>query len=242
MCLIVLAHAVSAAAPLVIAANRDEAHARASLAATWWEDAPDVIGGRDLRAGGSWLAITRGGRFAAITNVHDGRVVDGETSRGALVREFVTGDDAPLAYVERVALRGHEYAGFHLIAGEAGRDVAHYTNDGGEPRLIEPGSIFAISNAPRGESWSKTERAAEAMKSALQSNDPASSLMAFLTTPIGGDRRDEVFVVDPTYGTRASTVIIVDSAGVLRFDERNFGPSVVQTDKSLSACPAVLLD
>jgi uncharacterized protein with NRDE domain len=224
MCLIVLAHAVSDATPLVIAANRDEAHDRPSLAAAWWEDAPDVIGGRDLRAGGSWLAITRGGRFAVVTNVHDGRAVAaGAPSRGALVRDFVTGDDAPLAYVERIAAHGGDYAGFHLIAGEAGRDVAHYTNDGGEPRLLERGTIFAISNAPRGESWPKTERAAAAMRAALESGDLAASLMRFLTTPIGGDRRDEVFIIDPVYGTRAATVIVVDFAGKLRFDERTFG-------------------
>ncbi|MCU1229706.1 MAG: hypothetical protein JWO97_2590 [Acidobacteria bacterium] len=224
MCLIVIAHAVSDAAPLVIAANRDEAHDRPSLAAAWWDDAPGVIGGRDLRAGGSWLAITRGGRFAAVTNVRDGRAVAaGAPSRGALVREFVISHDAPLAYVERIAMHGGDYAGFHLIAGEAGRDIAHYTNDGGEPHLIERGTIFAISNAPHGESWPKTERAAAAMRAALQSGDPATSLMTFLTTPIGGDRRDEIFIIDPVYGTRAATVIVVDAAGKLRFDERTFG-------------------
>jgi len=224
MCLIVLAHTT----PLVIAANRDEAHARPTLRGTWWEDAPDVIGGRDLRAGGSWLAVRRGGRFAAVTNVHGLLAPDGAPSRGNLVREFVTSDVAPFAYVERIAAHGSDYAGFHLLAGEAGRDVAHYTNAGGEPRLIEAGSIFAISNAPHGESWPKTERAIAAMRSALQESDPAEPLMRFLTTPTGGDRRDEVFIVDPVYGTRASTVVIAGSDGFLHYAERNFDPSGVR--------------
>jgi uncharacterized protein with NRDE domain len=230
MCLIVLAHAVSDAMPLVLAANRDEAYDRPSLAAAWWEDAPDVIGGRDLLAGGSWLAITRSGRFAAVTNVRDGRAVAARApSRGALVRDFVLGDDAPLAYVERIALRGGDYAGFHLIAGEAGSELAHYTNDGGEPRLLERGTIFAISNAPRGESWPKTERAAAAMRVALQSSDVSASLMTFLTTPFGGDPRGEIFITSPSNGTRASTVIVVDGAGRLIFEEKTFGRGGVQT-------------
>ena|SRR5205085_7824910 len=223
MCLIVLAHAV----PLVIAANRDEAHARPTLRGTWWDDAPDVIGGRDLRAGGSWLAVRRDGRFAAVTNVHGLPGSETAPSRGNLVRDFVTSHDAPLAFVERVAKRGDDYAGFHLLAGDAGRDIAHYTNAGGAPRLIEAGSIFAISNAPCGESWPKTDRAIAAMHAALQEDDPAAPLMRFLTTRNGGDRRDEIFIVDPLYGTRAATVIIVGTDGFLRYDERNFDPSGV---------------
>lgn len=226
MCLIVVAHGVEGAPPLVIAANRDELHARPARAGGWWEDAPDVIGGRDLEAGGSWLAISRSGRFAAVTNVHGRPAPAGARSRGALVREFVIGDDAPLAYVQ--AIRGAEYAGFHLLAGEAGKELAHYTNAGGEPRLIERGSIFAISNGPGGESWPKMERAVRAMREALTESDPAGPLMRFLTTRTGGDRRDEVFIVDPVHGTRASTVIVFGRDRSLRYDERSFDPSGVR--------------
>jgi uncharacterized protein with NRDE domain len=227
VCLIVLAHAVSAEFPLVIAANRDEAHDRPALAADWWADAPDVIGGRDLRAGGSWLAITRGGRFAAVTNVRGGRAAEGAPSRGALVRDFVTGDDAPIAYAERLALRGGEYAGFHLLIGEAGRDVVHYTNDGGAPRVLERGSIFAVSNAPAGETWPKTELAIAAMRAALDRGsgevNVTAELMRFLTTRRGGDPRSEIFVVDPVWGTRSSAVILVGrESQLLTFTERNF--------------------
>ncbi|HKO02393.1 MAG TPA: NRDE family protein, partial [Thermoanaerobaculia bacterium] len=75
---------------------------------TWWDDAPDVIGGRDLRAGGSWLAVRRDGRFAAVTNVHGLPGSETAPSRGNLVRDFVTSHDAPLAFVERVAKRGDD--------------------------------------------------------------------------------------------------------------------------------------
>jgi uncharacterized protein with NRDE domain len=170
--------------------------------------------------------VTRGGRFAAVTNVHAYPTPANPPSRGALVRDFVLGSEAPLAYVERIA-KG-EYAGFHLLAGEAGKDVAHYTNAGGEPRLIEPGRIVAISNGTAGESWPKTERAVAAVRDALREVDPVDSLMRFLTTRTGGDRRDEVFIVDPLHGTRSSTVVIVGADGYLRYIEQNFDPAGVQ--------------
>src|SRR5438094_1953588 len=147
MCLIVIARNVSVKFPLVIAANRDEFYARPTRPAHVWEDDPRVIGGRDLRAGGSWLAVRRGGRFAAITNVRGVGREEGGPSRGLLVADFVRGDDAPIDYAR--SIRGEEYAGFHLIVGDG--DVVHFSNAGGEPERIE--GVFAISNAPPGTHW-----------------------------------------------------------------------------------------
>src|SRR5207247_9928186 len=100
MCLIAIAHRVSKEWPLVIAANRDEQYARPTRAAHAWKENPEVIGGRDLRAGGSWLAVRRGGRFAAVTNVRGVGWEGGEggPSRGLLVSGFVRGDELPLSY------------------------------------------------------------------------------------------------------------------------------------------------
>src|SRR5436190_627896 len=121
MCLIAVAHLASARWPLVIAANRDEFFDRPARAAHAWDDAPDVIGGRDLQAGGSWLAVTRGGRFAMVTNVRPSGPAEAgpyTTSRGALVSDFIRGGVAPLAYAEGV--ERERYAGFHLVTGEVG--------------------------------------------------------------------------------------------------------------------------
>src|SRR6202035_5668111 len=118
MCLIAIAHRVSKEWPLVIAANRDEQYARPTRAAHAWKENPEVIGGRDLRAGGSWLAVRRGGRFAAVTNVRGvgrgGRFAgvttvrgvggEGGPSRGLLVSGFVLEDEPPLPYAK--AIRG----------------------------------------------------------------------------------------------------------------------------------------
>src|SRR5579859_983719 len=101
MCLIAIAHGASPKFPLVVAANRDELYARPTRPAHVWEDDPRVVGGRDLRAGGSWFAVRRGGRFAALANIR-GMGREGGPSRGALVADFVRGDDAPLAYARSI--------------------------------------------------------------------------------------------------------------------------------------------
>jgi uncharacterized protein with NRDE domain len=219
MCLIAVAHLASARWPLVIAANRDEFFDRPACAAHAWDDAPDVIGGRDLRAGGSWLAVTRGGRFAMVTNVRGPAEAGPYTpSRGALVADFVRGDAEPLAYAEGVERA--RYAGFHLVTGEVGGVVAHVSSDM-PARALEPG-IFAVSNAPAAIDWPKIAFAREAMARALASDDVENDLMRFLTTPRGAPVESEVFVSIPEmrYGTRASTVVIASADGAIDFIER----------------------
>jgi len=218
MCLIAIAHLASTRWPLVIAANRDEFLDRPARAAHAWDDAPDVVGGRDLRAGGSWLAVTRGGRFAMVTNVRGLPEPHDAPSRGALVADFVKGHAAPLVYAEGVERA--RYAGFHLVVGEAGRIAAHVSSDAAA-RVIEPG-IFAVSNAPAAIDWPKIAYAREAMERALQSDDIEPELMRFLTTPRGGPIESEVFVALPAmnYGTRASTIVIAAADGAIDFTER----------------------
>jgi uncharacterized protein with NRDE domain len=222
MCLIALAHRASQSWPLVIAANRDEFFARPTRAAHWWDDAPDVFGGRDLQAGGSWMAMTRGGRFAMVTNVRGvGQAEAGPhvPSRGTLVGEFVRGADGPFEFAQQV--ERDRYQGFHLVCGEAGRVVAHVSSDAAA-RVIEPG-IFAVSNAPAAVDWPKIAYAREAMERALASDHIKEELMRFLTTPRGGAIENEVFVSLPErrYGTRSSTVVLVDADGVIDFTERS---------------------
>jgi uncharacterized protein with NRDE domain len=208
MCLIALAVRTSAHWPLVIAANRDEFYERPTRPLHIWDDAPNVAGGRDLRAGGSWLAVTREGRFAAVTNIRGIEAVD-PRSRGELVGGFVTSNLEPLAYAQRI--RPEAYAGFHLIAGD--RDsVAHVARDA--PASLLADGIFAVSNAPASIDWPKIAIAREAMAAALPHQLMAQlidDLMHFLTTPRGGPIEQEVFVSLPDrgYGTRSSTVVVM---------------------------------
>ncbi len=214
MCLIAIAHRASPRYPLVVAANRDEEYARPSHAADFWPDAPQVLGGRDAVANGSWLALTRAGRFAAVTNLRG--ATPRSRSRGELVSAFVTGDADPLSYARSIDVAN--YAGFHLLVGEVGGDVV-YLASSGELANLDPG-VYAFSNAPSGEHWPKETLAVEAMQSALASEVIDDELMRFLTARRGsGSVETEVFIESERYGTRASTVIVA-TANELRFAER----------------------
>lgn len=215
MCLIALAHRVSDRYPFVLAANRDEEYARPSHAADFWPDAPDVFGGRDAVAGGSWLAMTRGGRFAAVTNLRG--ATRKSRSRGELVRAFVTSDAEPLAYAQSLDMA--QYAGFHLLAGEA-RGTIVYAASSGDRVVLEPG-IYAFSNAPSGEHWPKEQIAIDAMHNALSSDSITEELLQFLTTPRNAASVErEVFITGAQYGTRASTVIVATAEAIF-FVERD---------------------
>lgn len=220
MCLVVIAHRASERFPLVIAANRDEDYDRATHDAHFWSDAPEVLGGRDAVHNGSWLAVTKSGRFAAVTNLRGAQ--QRTRSRGALVREFVTTDVTPAELAKRIAPYSDQYAGFHLIAGEAGGEAV-YVHPELQKRL-EPG-VHAFSNAPAGEEWVKTRIAADEMHVALKMDDAPSMaivLMQFLALPRGtNDVESEIFIAGDRYGTRASTVIVVTQDEVL-FGEQSF--------------------
>lgn len=206
MCLVAIAHDVSARYPLVIAANRDEAYERATIAAAVWDDDPDVLGGRDAAAGGSWLAVRRSGRFAAVTNLRG--AVRTLRSRGSLVRDFVTGRIDAAHYAHIVLDEAGQYAGFHLVFGDETGDVRYVTR--GLVRELGRG-IHAFSNAPAGEEWSKVAIAADEIGRALQGEpeEIAGRLLQFLATSRGAPAlQDEVFVTGDLYGTRSSTVIV----------------------------------
>jgi uncharacterized protein with NRDE domain len=220
MCLVAIAHRANARFPLVIAANRDEDYDRPTHDAHFWSDAADVLGGRDAVANGSWLAIARNGRFAAVTNLHGAERQS--RSRGALVRDFVMGDTDPNDFAKFVTGRAAEYAGFHLFAGVAGGDAVYVTPETRHP--VAPG-IHAVSNAPAGEVWPKVALAADEMNVALRMDDAPSMvlvLMQFLGLPRGTDSvQSEVFIKGDRYGTRASTVIVVTETEIL-FGEQSF--------------------
>jgi uncharacterized protein with NRDE domain len=214
MCLIAIAHRDSPRFPLVLAANRDEDYDRPTHAAQFWPDAPDVVGGRDAVAGGSWLAIARSGRFAAVTNLRG--ALARTRSRGALVRDFVTAAIEPRDFAESVTAHAAEYAGFHLWAGQAGGEIVQITPDGWTP--LETG-IHAISNAPAGETWPKTIAAADEMREATEIDDAGlliTRLLQFLSASRNtASVESEVFMAGDRYGTRASTVIVASPEEIL---------------------------
>jgi uncharacterized protein with NRDE domain len=211
MCLIAIAIRASARYPIVIAANRDEFYDRPTQLLHVWADDPNIAGGRDLRAGGTWLAVTRDGRFAAVTNIRGNEGPPNARSRGALVGDFVRSNIASLAYAQ--SIHPNDYAGFHLLAGDR-ETVAHISTDTAA-RLLDDG-IFAVSNAAASIDWPKIVLAREAMSHALE-GDVVKDLLDFLTTPRGGPIEEEIFVALPErgYGTRSSTVIVMTDDDVV---------------------------
>jgi uncharacterized protein with NRDE domain len=216
--LIIVANRVSARFPLVIAANRDEDHLRPSRAAHAWDDAPDVIGGRDLVAGGSWLAIRRDGRWAAVTNLRGFAKRPDNRSRGSLVAGFVLGDAKPLDYVQ--SIDPDAYAGFHLLAGIAGDELAYFATGMDAARTL-PAGVHGVSNGPLDAQWIKVERGIRAMNDALDRDDMPEQLLTFLGTPTPGEPiENSVFIIGERYGTRSSTAIVV-SGDHIDFVEQN---------------------
>lgn len=243
MCLIVLAWQVHPDYPLVVAANRDEFYARPAAPAAFWADSPDVLAGRDLEAGGTWLGISRDGRFGALTNYREGgRQRPDAPSRGALVADFLAGSQAPGEYLDALAARGCRYNGFNLFAGDR-RRLGYYANRGlpgqapAAPRWLAPG-IYGLSNHLLETPWPKLEAAKAAFAEALRELPAEAAFFRLLAdreivadyhlpetgVPLEWERiLSAVFVASPDYGTRASTLLTVPRAGPAVFVERSFG-------------------
>lgn len=236
MCLILFAWRLHADYPLVVAANRDEFHARPTAPLSFWQDHPQVLAGRDLEAGGTWMGITRGGRFAALTNYRE--LADRDRagrSRGLLVGECLL-DDAPAEeLVGRATADGADYRGFNLLVSDG--DTMWWTsNRGTGPMELAPG-LYGLSNHLLETPWPKVARGKQRLAEALDSSLSPQVLLALLadTHPAqedelpdtGVDRDRERMlsaarIVSPAYGTRASTALLVDRDGRCSMTERSF--------------------
>ena len=224
MCLIVVALGASPQYPLIVAANRDEQHARSTARAAWWSDLPRVLGGRDLEAGGSWLAMNRGGRFAAVTNIREANRSVGKSSRGSLVADFVA-DFAPAqVHAARAVRDGAAFGPFNLFLHD-GRELWFASNRAAAARLGT--GLHSFSNAPAGVEWPKTASARAGVERLLSHAAPLEPLFALLAERDDSGSAEQRyqrthFVVGPVYGTRCSTVVLVDSSGRATFTERSF--------------------
>ena len=244
MCLIAFAWKAHPAWPLVVAANRDEFYARPALPAGWWPDAPRLLAGRDLRDGGTWMGVTRDGRFAALTNYRDPGFaqLEGAPSRGALVADFLRGSANAEAYAHAVSAEAARYNGFNLLVGDA--DGLFYLSNRAEGvRRLEPG-VYGLSNHLLDTTWPKVVRAKRSMEDALaQAESDADAWDSGLWEMLGdrvvaaddalpdtgvGTERERVlsapFITSDVYGTRASTVLTIAADGEVRLVERSAAP------------------
>lgn len=235
MCLIVVGWRVHPDYLLVVAANRDEFYARPTAPLARWSDAPEVIGGLDREAGGTWLGISKSGRFAAVTNVREPGMAKGTRSRGALTRGFLT---ARLSAEEYAAgIDGDQYSGFNLLLGD-GDTLVYCSNRDGQPRPLAPG-VYGLSNHLLDSPWPKLVAARERFAQAIPRLPDESAFFDLLAdqtiiadenlpstgVPIEWERLlSAIFVKSESYGTRASTLVWQDADGNITVHENNFGP------------------
>jgi uncharacterized protein with NRDE domain len=236
MCLILFAYRAHPAYPLVVAANRDEWFRRPTAPAAFWADAPEVFAGRDLEQHGTWLGVTRSGRFAALTNYRDPSSNRSDApSRGALVSAFLRSQAPSMAYLERLRDESARYNGFSLLAADQ-NTLGYFSNREGELRELAPG-VYGLSNSLLDVAWPKVESGKSRLAAALDAGPTVEALLELLddTGPaydqhlpstgvsLEWERRlSALRIVADGYGTRSSTALLVGADGEVSFVERSF--------------------
>lgn len=240
MCLIFLGYEIHSDYRLIIAANRDEFYDRPSAPADYWEETPDLLGGKDLRAGGTWLGITKTGRLAAVTNYRDPKNQKNHApSRGFLVSDYLKGSSPPLDYLKKIKGKADQYNGFNLIVGDR-NDLYYFSNRGRDIEKLGAG-FYGLSNHLLNTPWWKIEQGKRLLCSMLSQKgevDPDAVFEILADhSPAPDDRLPDtgvgvewerilssLFIVSPVYGTRSSTVILIDREESVLFVERVFTP------------------
>ncbi len=263
MCLIVFAWKVIPGTPLIAAANRDEYYARPTAAAAWWQNHPDVYAGRDLIGGGTWMGVTRDGRFAAITNVRSVSETHNDTAptRGKLVSDFLTGKTTPAQYIAHINDRNDPYNGYNLLVGDRDTLIWYSNRAAHDPRNGQPleYGIYGLSNDLLDTPWPKVTRAKAEFASMLCQGAPEETYFELLAdTTRANDCRlpqtgvpltlerilSSVFITSEHYGTRSSSLVYLPITGEPVLTERTIchttmPPCMPQTDHAprKACCP-----
>lgn len=223
MCLVLVAVDPHADVPVVVAANRDERHDRPADVLGWWSDRPGILAGRDRVAGGTWFGVGSDGRFATVLNDHRIPAPAGAPSRGELVPAFLESARAS-AWMRALVTERRRYAGFHLLAGDGAAGLWYCASVAGAPVALGPG-LHTIDNAGLDIDDPRSERARGRLSPVLGGGEPEAILERLGDCePPGdgaGDRRP-IFIHDPVFGTRCSTVLRIDAAGCATCHERRF--------------------
>ncbi|MRI33115.1 hypothetical protein EOPP23_08980 [Endozoicomonas sp. OPT23] len=246
MCLISFSWQPEAKYPLVMVANRDEFYARPTAQVHYWEDNPDVLGGRDLQANGSWLAINKKGRFAAVTNYREVPIIQGELSRGNLVRDFLENGQSPEEYLSIIHNQADMYSGFNLLIGDK-NGIYYYSNRMNEVVKLKPG-VHALCNHLLDTPWPKLTAAKQGLSSALDcdnhcqpesliqimNNASQASEDSLPSTGISIEREKLLssrFIASNDYGTRNTSVLILNDQGELNWLEQNYSEQGVKGEQ-----------
>lgn len=239
MCLLLAAHAQHRDYRLIIAANRDEFYTRPSAHAAYWDDHPGILGGRDLEGTGTWLAVNRAGAFAAITNVRRPASIEAPRSRGLIVSDYLSGKLPAFEFVDGLVDPRHSYAGFNILAGDT-TSLVWYSNLLEQPNALPPG-VYGLSNHLLDTPWPKVTRIKADFHEAqaFTESELIEALFASLANEQSAPDKElpdtgvsleyervlaPIFIAGDNYGTRCSTVVLINHSNELTFIERRFGP------------------
>ncbi|MGB1270683.1 MAG: NRDE family protein [Endozoicomonas sp.] len=256
MCLIVFSWQPDSKYPLVLAANRDEYYQRPTLDVSRWQDDPDIFGGRDLEAGGSWLAVNRNGRFAAVTNYREVPVNNENRSRGELVSGFLTSRLSAREYLTSVSEQSSQWSGFNLlIADHSG--LYYFSNRAPEKTIkpLQPG-IYGLSNHLLDTPWPKLQQTRNGFADIITASPNPDQLIQLMKddkrSPVeqlpdtGGGLEFEklvssCFIASDNYGTRNTSVLIFDQVETLHWTEQSYLPNGVPGERQFFSLPMPLL-
>lgn len=241
MCLIAFAYKTHPDYPLILIANRDEFYKRPARRAQYWVDEgyPDILAGKDLTAGGTWMGLRTNGAWAALTNHRDlGRIKENPPSRGALVLNYLKGDLTAGQYLNQIQEAAPQYNGFNLLAGDK-NSVFHFSNESEGITELKPG-VHGLSNALLNTPWPKLEKAKSDLSRIVENNAiHPDYLFAILTDDERADPAElpqtglspemeqavsSIFIKTEGYGTRCSTLLLIDKKGGIEFTERRYIP------------------
>jgi uncharacterized protein with NRDE domain len=237
MCVIFLAVKQHPKYKFIVAANRDEFYERPTAQAEFWAENENVLAGKDLVHGGTWLGITKNGRFAAVTNFRDPKQPKGKLSRGNLVKDFLFGKVSPNVYLQQIQADKEHYTGFNLFVGDFKHDVnvAYYSNISDEIIALNSG-IYGLSNHLLDTDWHKVRGGKVKLQNSLN-NISADNLLEILSDKTQADDQDlpntgvgiererilsPIFIETPVYGTRCSSVLLVGNDNQTKFVEKGF--------------------
>lgn len=237
MCLIVFSYKQHRNYDLIFAANRDENYNRPTRAAQFWGEHPTLLAGKDLKAGGTWMGITKQGRIAALTNYRDPKIKkENPPSRGQLVLDFLKANDTPTDYLRNIHPKANQYMGFNLLTGTMDK-LGYYSNQQGNVHHLDSG-LYGLSNHLLDTPWPKVERAKNNLQQLITDKQISEQALFDLLADNHQASDDElpdtgipkniekkvspIFIKSDDYGTRCSTIVLVDKNGNVTFNERRF--------------------
>ncbi len=239
MCLITFAYKDHPKYRLILAANRDEFYGRPTRKAQFWneEGHPDILAGKDLEAGGSWMGISTSGKWAALTNYRDPNWKhENPTSRGEIVLNYLKSNISSKEYVDELRDNAHKYIGFNVLVGDSD-GILHYSNFDDKGKEIPPG-IHGVSNALLDTPWPKLEWAKSSLKKSISQDQlNRDDIFNFLNNDVQADDDQlpdtgiphewekavsSLFIKTEKYGTRSSSILLIDHSGNIEFTERRF--------------------